>query len=107
MWCERDQMLTSTKPYNTLGVLTMKSNLMIKDLPIAEELDSNAMSAVRGGSATSIVGGNSQNVVGGGGFGSSTTGLQIGPSVNTADGSSHLQLSIPTFQNFGGNQLVF
>jgi hypothetical protein len=106
MWCERDQMLTSTKLHNTLGVLTMKSTLMIKDLPIAEELDSKAMSAVRGGSATSIVGGNSQNVVGGGGFVSSTTGLQVGPSVNTTDASSHLNLSIPTFQNFGGNQLV-
>ena len=37
----------------------MKSTLMIKDLPIAEELDSKAMSVVHGGSATSIVGGNS------------------------------------------------
>jgi hypothetical protein len=106
MWCERDQMLTSTKLHNTLGVVTMKSTLMIKDLPIAEELDSKAMSAVRGGSATSIVGGNSQNVVGGGGFVSSTTGLQVGPAVNTTDASSHLNLSIPTIQNFGGNQLV-
>ena len=84
----------------------MKSTLMIKDLPIAEELDSKAMSAVRGGSAISIVGGNAQNVVGGGGFASPTTGLQVGPAVNTTDASSHLNLSIPTIQNFGGNQLV-
>ena len=84
----------------------MKSTLMIKDLPIAEELDSKAMSAVRGGSAISIVGGNGQNVVGGGGFASSTTGMQVGPAVNTVDASSHLNLSLPTIQNFGGTQFV-
>src|SRR3984957_10172921 len=97
-------MLTSTKLHNTLGVLTMKSTLMIKDLPIAEELDSKAMSAVRGGSATSVVGGNTQNVLGGGGFVTSTTGQQVGATVNTIDASSHLNLSIPTVQNFGGLQ---
>jgi hypothetical protein len=86
--------------------LIMHSNLMIKDLPIAEELDSKAMSAVRGGSAIAVVGGNTQNVVGGGGFASPTTGLQIGPAVNTTDASSHLNLSIPTVQNFGGLQGV-
>jgi hypothetical protein len=32
----------------------MHSTLMIKDLPIAEELDSKAMSVVRGGSAIAI-----------------------------------------------------
>jgi hypothetical protein len=84
----------------------MKSTLMIKDLPIAEELDSKAMSAVRGGSAVSIVGGNGQNVVGGGGFASATTGMQVGPAVNTVDASSHLNLSLPTIQNFGGTQFV-
>ena len=84
----------------------MYSNLMIKDLPIAEELDSKAMSAVRGGSAVAVVGGNTQNVVGGGGFASPTTGLQVGPAVNTTDASSHLNLSIPTVQNFGGLQGV-
>jgi hypothetical protein len=82
----------------------MYSNLMIKDLPIAEELDSKAMSAVRGGSAVSVVGGNSQNVLGGGGFVSSTTGQQVGSTVNTIDASSHLNLSIPTLKNFGGLQ---
>ena len=84
----------------------MKSTLMIKDLPIAEQLDSKAMSAVRGGNATSVVGGNSQNVLGGGGFASPTTGLQIGPSVSTIDASSHTNVSIPTFQNFGGTQFA-
>ncbi|SDG15201.1 hypothetical protein [Paraburkholderia phenazinium] len=84
----------------------MHSTLMIKDLSITEELDSKAMSAVRGGSAISVVGGNSQNVVGGGGFASPTTGLQVGPTVNTTDASSHLNLSIPTVQNFGGAQGV-
>jgi hypothetical protein len=84
----------------------MKANLMIKDLSINAELDSKAMSAVRGGSAVSVVGGNSQAVYGGGGFASSTTGLQIGPTVNTIDASSHTNLSLPTFQNFGGTQLA-
>jgi hypothetical protein len=82
----------------------MQSNLMIKDLPIADEMDSKAMSAVRGGSAISIVGGNSQSVVGGGGFASPTTSAQVGPTVNTLDASSHLNLSLPTAQNFGGVQ---
>ncbi|MGA3251385.1 MAG: hypothetical protein ABSD12_25065 [Paraburkholderia sp.] len=82
----------------------MHSTLMIKDLPIAEELDSKAMSVVRGGSAIAVVGGNTQNVLGGGGFGSSTIGQQLGPVVTTTDASSHLQLSIPTVQNFGGLQ---
>src|ERR1700761_1557802 len=86
--------------------LIMHSNLMIKDLPIAEELDSKAMSAVRGGSAIAVVGGNTQNVVGGGGFASPTTGLQIGPAVNPPAASSHLTLSIPPVQNFGGLQGV-
>jgi hypothetical protein len=85
----------------------MKSTLMIKDLQITEVLDSKAMSAVRGGSAISIVGGNSQAVLGGGGFASPTTGMQVGPTVNTLDGSSHTTVSIPTFENFGGTQLVF
>jgi hypothetical protein len=53
-----------------------------------------------------VVGGNTQNVVGGGGFASPTTGLQVGPAVNTTDASSHLNLSIPTVQNFGGLQGV-
>ncbi|RFU47955.1 hypothetical protein [Paraburkholderia sp. DHOC27] len=84
----------------------MTSTLMIKDLSIAAELDSKAMAAVRGGSATSIVGGNSQSVLGGGGFASPTTGMQMGPTVNTLDASSHLKLSIPTIQNYGGEQLA-
>ncbi|MGF6722029.1 hypothetical protein P3T43_001376 [Paraburkholderia sp. GAS41] len=84
----------------------MHSNLMIKDLSITEELDRKAMSAVRGGSAIAVVGGNTQNVVGGGGFASPTMGMQVGPAVNTTDASSHLNLSIPTVQNFGGMQGV-
>ncbi|RFU47954.1 hypothetical protein [Paraburkholderia sp. DHOC27] len=82
----------------------MYSNLKIKDLSVAADLDSKAMAAVRGGSAVSLVGGNSQCVVGGGGFASPTMGMQVGPTVNTTDASSHLKLSIPTVQNFGGLQ---
>jgi hypothetical protein len=67
-------------------------------------MDSKAMSAVRGGSALSVVGGNSQNVVGGGGFASPTLGTQVGPNVSTIDASSHTYVSIPTAQNFGGLQ---
>ena len=83
----------------------MQSNLMIKDLPVTEELDGKAMSAVRGGSAYSIVGGNEQKVVGGG-FASPTAGVQVGPEVNTIDASAHLKLDVPTIQNFGGKQLT-
>jgi hypothetical protein len=85
----------------------MHSFLMIKDLPIAEDMDSKAMSAVRGGSAISIVGGNAQTVAGGGGYASPTMGLQIGSTVNTVDASSHLQVSVPTAANYGGLQGVF
>jgi hypothetical protein len=84
----------------------MQSTLMIKDLPLDKELDGKTMSAVRGGSAFSIVGGNAQNVVGGGGFASPTLGLQVGPTVNTIDASSHLNLKIPTMQNFGNGTQV-
>ncbi|MDE1182674.1 hypothetical protein [Paraburkholderia sp.] len=84
----------------------MKSSLIIKDIPVAAELDSRAMSAVRGGSAFSIVGGNTQAVVGGGGFATSTTGTQTGPTVNTIDASSHTNLKLATIQNFGGLQFT-
>jgi hypothetical protein len=79
----------------------MQSTLMIKDLPLDRKLDGRTMSAVRGGSAFSLVGGNAQNVFGGGGFASPTIGIQIGPVVNTIDASTHLNLKIPTLQNFG------
>jgi hypothetical protein len=86
----------------------MQSTLMIKDLALDKELDGKTMSAVRGGSAYSVVGGNTQNVFGGGGFASPTLGLQVGPTVNTVDASSHLNLKIPTLQNFGnGTQAAF
>ncbi|MCY0855014.1 hypothetical protein [Cupriavidus sp. D39] len=84
----------------------MQSTLMIKDLPLDKKLDGKTMSAVRGGSAFSVVGGNSQNVVGGGGFASPTFGVQVGPTVNTIDASSHLSLKIPTLQNFGNGTQV-
>ncbi|MDE1182677.1 hypothetical protein [Paraburkholderia sp.] len=84
----------------------MKSSLIIKDLPVSAELSSRAMSAVRGGSAVSIVGGNFQTVAGGGGFLTSTTGTQTGPSVTTADISSHLRLNLLQASNFGGTQLT-
>ncbi|CAN7623293.1 hypothetical protein D9M68_99780 [compost metagenome] len=84
----------------------MQSTLMIKDLPFDQELDGKTMSAVRGGSAYSLVGGNYQNVVGGGGFASPTIGLQVGPTVNTIDASSHLSLKMPTMQNFGNGVQV-
>ncbi|MDE1182675.1 hypothetical protein [Paraburkholderia sp.] len=84
----------------------MNSNLTIKDLSITEELDSRAMSAVRGGTAISIVGGNAQAVTGGGGFATSTTGMQMGPTVNTLDASSHTNLNLATIQNFGGTQFT-
>ena len=84
----------------------MQSTLMIKDLPLDQELDGKTMSAVRGGSAYSLVGGNYQNVVGGGGFASPTIGLQVGPTVNTIDASTHLSLKMPTLQNFGNGVQV-
>jgi hypothetical protein len=85
----------------------MQSTLMIKDLPLDKELDGKRMSAVRGGSAFSAVGGNAQNGIGGG-FASPTLGLQVGPVVNTIDTSTHLNLKIPTLQNFGnGTQAAF
>ena len=84
----------------------MQSTLMIKDLPLDQELDGKTMSAVRGGSAYSLVGGNYQNVVGGGGFASPTIGLQVGPTVNTIDASTHLSLKMPTMQNFGNGVQV-
>ncbi|MDE1182678.1 hypothetical protein [Paraburkholderia sp.] len=84
----------------------MNSNLMIKDLPINEELDSRAMSAVRGGSAMSIVGGNAQAVMGGGGFATSTMGSQVGAQVNTIDASSHTNLNLLNVANFGGTQFT-
>ncbi|MCY1256407.1 hypothetical protein D9M68_99820 [compost metagenome] len=84
----------------------MQSTLMIKDLPLDQELDGKTMSAVRGGHAVSVVGGNAQNVVGGGGFASPTIGLQVGPTVNTIDASSHLSLKMPTMQNFGNGVQV-
>ncbi|AEI79816.1 hypothetical protein CNE_2c08450 [Cupriavidus necator N-1] len=84
----------------------MQSTLMIKDLPLDQELDGKTMSAVRGGHAVSVVGGNAQNVVGGGGFASPTIGLQVGATVNTIDASSHLSLKIPTLQNFGNGTQV-
>ncbi|UIF85284.1 hypothetical protein [Cupriavidus sp. UYPR2.512] len=79
----------------------MQSTLMIKDLPLDKELDGKTMSAVRGGHAVSVVGGNAQNVIGGGGFASPTIGVQVGPTVNTIDASSHFSLKMPTMQNFG------
>ncbi len=84
----------------------MQSTLMIKDLPFDQELDGKTMSAVRGGSAYSLVGGNYQNVVGGGGFASPTIGLQVGPTVNTIDASTHFSLKMPTMQNFGNGVQV-
>ncbi len=85
----------------------MQSTLMIKDLPLDQELDGKTMSAVRGGHAFSLVGGNLQNVIGGGGFASPTIGVQIGPIVNTIDASTHLNLKLPTLQNFGnGTQIA-
>jgi hypothetical protein len=80
---------------------------MIKDLPRDKKLDGKTMSAVRGGSAFSLVGGNAQNVFGGGGFASPTIGIQIGPIVNTIDASMRLNLKLPVLQNFGnGTQLA-
>jgi hypothetical protein len=84
----------------------MQSNLTIKDLPDTEELDGKTMSAVRGGGAYSAVGGNYGKVFGGSGFASPTIGVQVGPIVNTVDASTHLDLTIPTIQNFGGKQLT-
>jgi hypothetical protein len=84
----------------------MESNLMIKDLPACEKLDRKDMSAIRGGSAIAGVGGNYGDVFGGGGFASPTIGIQVGPIVTNTDASQHLNISIPTIQNFGGNQLV-
>ncbi|SDG15222.1 hypothetical protein [Paraburkholderia phenazinium] len=83
----------------------MQATLMIKDLPVSEQLDRKGMSAIRGGSAIAGVGGNSGNVFGGGGFASPTIGVQVGPIVTTTDASQHLNISIPTIQNFGGYQL--
>ncbi|RFU47953.1 hypothetical protein [Paraburkholderia sp. DHOC27] len=83
----------------------MKSNLIIKDLPIAESLEHDGMIAIRGGSAFAGVGGNYGSVFGGGGFASPTIGVQVGPIVTTTDASQHLNVSIPTIQNFGGYQL--
>jgi hypothetical protein len=84
----------------------MESTLMIKDLPACEKLDGKDMSAIRGGSAFAGVGGNYGDVFGGGGFASPTIGIQIGPIVTTTDASQHINVSVPTIQNFGGNQLV-
>jgi hypothetical protein len=83
----------------------MQSTLMIRDLPASETLDRKDMSAIRGGSALAGVGGNSGNVFGGGGFASPTIGIQIGPIVTTTDASQHVNVSVPTIQNFGGYQL--
>lgn len=83
----------------------MQSTLMIKDLPASESLDRKSMSSIRGGSALAGVGGNYGNVFGGGGFASPTIGIQVGPIVTTTDASQHLNVSIPTIQNFGGYQL--
>ncbi|MDE1182679.1 hypothetical protein [Paraburkholderia sp.] len=84
----------------------MQSTLMIKDLPVTEELDSRAMSAVHGGNAFAGVGGNYGTVFGGGGFASPTIGIQVGPIVNTIDAGSHVNVTVPVIQNFGGTQLT-
>ena len=83
----------------------MKSTLSIQDLSVSNELDHEAMSAVRGGSAIAFVGGNTANVAGGGPF-SNTTVAQIGPVVTNVDASTHLKLDMPQAYNFGGQQLV-
>ena len=83
----------------------MQSTLMIRDLPVSEQLDRKDMSAIRGGSALAGVGGNYGTVFGGGGFASPTIGIQVGPIVTTTDASQHVNVSIPNIQNFGGYQL--
>ncbi len=49
---------TNVLPQPNPRRLTMQSTLMIKDLPLDQELDGKTMSAVRGGHAFSLVGGN-------------------------------------------------
>ena len=83
----------------------MQSTLSIQDLSARQELDHEAMSAVRGGHAIAVVGGNAANVAGGGIF-SPTTVTQVGPTVTNVDASSHLKLDMPTAYNFGGQQVV-
>jgi hypothetical protein len=43
-------------------------------------------------------------VFGGGGFASPTIGIQIGPIVTTTDASQHVNVSVPSIENFGGYQ---
>ena len=54
----------------------MKSTLMIKDLPLDQQLDGREMSAVRGGFNVSNIGSFNQAALQGGGFASPNT--QIG-----------------------------
>jgi hypothetical protein len=74
----------------------MKSTLTIKDLAVSKELDSRAMSAVRGGANINAF---NYNVANGGGFGS--PGTVFAP-VTQVDMPTKVDTTV--LQNFGGIQ---
>jgi hypothetical protein len=74
------------------------TSLSIKDLAHSEELSAKALSAVRGGSNYNF---GNLNAAYGGGFASPA--IVVAPVTQVA---TNTKVDIPTFQNFGGLQLV-
>ena len=74
------------------------TSLSIKDLAHSEELSAKALSAVRGGSNYNF---GNLNAAYGGGFASPAVVVAPVTQVDT-----NTKVEIPTFQNFGGLQLV-
>lgn len=78
----------------------MKSTLMIKDLSLDKQLDSKAMSVVRGGSNFNNNSGNDNSAIGSYGYGIGNVGFVNAPVTQTI-------VDIPTNVNIAGLQKVF